>query len=176
MRLSQVVLAVAWLAAACNKHGDVANVAPEPQTAPAAPAANGAPHGATPARATTPVADHPAVVLVDGSGRELRVLVEVVSSPRERARGLMYRQHLPVDAGMLFLFENESIQSFWMKNTLIPLDIAYLDGDLRIVDIQQMEPRTTETHPSAAPAQYALEMNVGWFERNSVTIGDRIEF
>ncbi|MYL07594.1 MAG: DUF192 domain-containing protein, partial [Gemmatimonadales bacterium] len=94
----------------------------------------------------------------------------------ERQRGLMFRESLEENQGMLFVYPEQRILGFWMRNTLIPLDIAYIDREGRIVDIQQMEPQTTETHDSAAPAMYALEMNQGWFEANGIRIGDLIEF
>ncbi|MDX1578317.1 MAG: DUF192 domain-containing protein, partial [Gemmatimonadota bacterium] len=102
--------------------------------------------------------------------------VEIADDEDERARGLMFRESLPEDHGMLFVYESERRLGFWMKNTLIPLDIAYADRAGRIVDIKQMEPQSTETVYSSAPAMYALEMNQGWFEAHGVSVGDRIEF
>ena len=88
----------------------------------------------------------------------------------------MFRESLAEDQGMLFAYPEERILGFWMKNTLIPLDIAYINREGRIVDIKQMEPQSTQTHNSAAPAMYALEMNQGWFEANGIRVGDLIEF
>lgn len=73
---------------------------------------------------------------------------------------------------MLFVFPESSVRSFWMQNTYIALDIAFMDPSFRIVDIQQMEPMTTDSHMSRAPAMYALEVNQGWFEAHGVEIGD----
>ncbi|MDE2878479.1 DUF192 domain-containing protein [Candidatus Palauibacter soopunensis] len=106
----------------------------------------------------------------------IEIQVEVADDADERQRGLMYRESLEENQGMLFVYPEQRTLGFWMKNTLIPLDIAYIDREGRIVDIQQMEPQTTETHDSAAPAMYALEMNLGWFEANGIRIGDLIEF
>lgn len=106
----------------------------------------------------------------------IEIQVEIADDADERQRGLMYRESLAEDQGMLFVYPEQRILGFWMRNTLIPLDIAYIDREGRIVDIQQMEPQTTETHDSAAPAMYALEMNQGWFEANGIRIGDLIEF
>lgn len=106
----------------------------------------------------------------------IEIMVEIADEDEERSRGLMHRESLPEDQGMLFVYTDERTLSFWMRNTLIPLDIAYIDREGRIVDIQQMEPQDSTTHPSAAPAMYALEMNQGWFEANGVEVGDRIEF
>ena len=72
---------------------------------------------------------------------------------------------------MLFVFQDSQIRSFWMANTLIPLDIAYIDENLRIVDIQAMEPQTEDTYPSAKPAMFALEVNQGWFEAKGIGVG-----
>ena len=104
------------------------------------------------------------------------VLVEVADEPEERQRGLMYRESLPEDEGMLFVYDRERPLSFWMKNTVIPLDIAFLDASGRIVDIQSMEPYNEASITSRAPAIYALEMNRGWFEAHGVEVGDRVEF
>jgi len=104
------------------------------------------------------------------------ILVEIADEPSERQEGLMYRESLDDGHGMLFIYPSERTLGFWMKNTIIPLDIAYADKEGRIVDIQQMEPRVTNTYDSAAPAMYALEMNQGWFEAHSIRVGDRIEF
>lgn len=106
----------------------------------------------------------------------IEIQVEIADDADERQRGLMYRESLEENQGMLFVYPEQRTLGFWMRNTLIPLDIAYIDREGRIVDIQQMEPQTTETHDSAAPAMYALEMNQGWFEANGIRIGDLIEF
>ena len=106
----------------------------------------------------------------------IQIQVEIADDDAERSRGLMHRTSLPENQGMLFVYPDERTLGFWMRNTLIPLDIAYADREGRIVDIQQMEPQTDETHNSAAPAMYALEMNQGWFEKNGVRVGDLIEF
>ncbi len=106
----------------------------------------------------------------------IEIQVEIADDEAERSRGLMYRQSLPANHGMLFVYPDERRLGFWMRNTLIPLDIAYLDRAGRIVDIQQMEPQTSETHYSRAPAMYALEMNQGWFAEHGVAVGALVEF
>lgn len=100
------------------------------------------------------------------------VTAEVARTQEERAQGLMYREELAEDAGMLFIFPDNAVRGFWMQNTYIPLDIAFLDPSFRVVDIQQMEPMTTEQHTGRAPFSYALEVNQGWFEAHGVQIGD----
>jgi uncharacterized protein len=100
------------------------------------------------------------------------VRAEVARTPEQRERGLMYRESLEHGRGMLFVFPDVQIRSFWMKNTFIPLDIAYLDANLRIVDIQAMEPLDEDTYPSARPAMFALEVPLGWFAQAGVAVGD----
>ena len=98
-------------------------------------------------------------------GRIFRL--EVARTPAERARGLMNRESLAQDSAMLFIFQEEAYRSFWMKNTLIPLDILYLDSNGVVVDVQTMTPQVgapdseLTVYPSAAPARYAIEMNAG---------------
>ena len=106
----------------------------------------------------------------------IEIEVELADDADERQQGLMFRESLEENRGMLFVYPEQRTLGFWMQNTLIPLDIAYIDREGRIVDIQQMEPQTTETHNSAAPAMYALEMNQGWFEANGIRVGDLVEF
>lgn len=83
----------------------------------------------------------------------------------------MYRDKLDKGRGMLFVFPDVQIRSFWMENTPIPLDIAYLDESLFIVDIQAMEPLTTDLHPSALPAMFALEVPMGWYAEMGISAG-----
>ena len=105
------------------------------------------------------------------------VQVEMAKDPKKRERGLMFREHLPENQGMLFIYPNEHILSFWMRNTLIPLDIAFIDHRGIIVSIQHMQPLDDENYyASPKPVQYALEMNLGWFARNRVQVGDRVDF
>jgi uncharacterized protein len=107
-------------------------------------------------------------VIFDGD----TVRAEIAYTAEERATGLMHREELPEGSGMLFVFDDVDYRSFWMQNTYIPLDIAFLDRDGRIVDIQQMEPETTEMHDSAAPAMFALEVPQGWFAARGIEVGD----
>jgi len=106
---------------------------------------------------------------IDVGGHSIKV--EIAATPELRARGLMYRDSLGDDRGMLFVYPDEAPRGFWMKNTRIPLDIAYADGTGRIVRIAHMEPFDTNTTPSTYPAKYALEMNKGWFEAKGVAVG-----
>ena len=88
----------------------------------------------------------------------------------------MGRKHLGEDEGMLFIFEKEDYHSFWMKNTLIPLSIAFIDRDGKILKIADMEPLTLESHPPPKPILYALEMRKGWFSANGIQGGDILKF
>ena len=106
------------------------------------------------------------------------IVAEIARTVGERAQGLMYRDELPDGTGMLFVFDDVQIRSFWMANTYVALDIAYLNVTYVIVDIQQMEPLVTESYPGAQPAMFALEVAQGWFAEHRVVVGDqaRIEF
>jgi uncharacterized membrane protein (UPF0127 family) len=106
-----------------------------------------------------------------------QVKVEVVTRSDEMARGLMYRRSLGKDNGMLFVFRREEAQSFWMKNTLIPLDMIFISRNLVIVDIATMQPCRTNPCPdytSRQPAQYVLEVNAGYCHSRNIIIGDKI--
>jgi uncharacterized membrane protein (UPF0127 family) len=100
--------------------------------------------------------------------------VEVVSKPEELARGLMYREKLGRDEGMLFLFDSLGYHSMWMKNTLIPLSVAFVDAQGTILNILDMEPHSEDLHMSAGPSVYAIEVNKGWFEAKKVKAGDKV--
>jgi len=108
--------------------------------------------------------------------KEKEIRVEVARTPGERAEGLMNRKHLEKEDGMLFIFEEEGYHSFWMKNTLIPLSIAFIDKEGRIVKITDMKPLTLDSHPPPRPVLYALEMNQGWFAKNGIKAGDVVRF
>jgi hypothetical protein len=103
------------------------------------------------------------------------VQAEVARTDDERARGLMYRDDLPDGTGMLFVFPDQSIRSFWMQDTQVALDIAFIDASFRVVDIQHMEPLTTDRHESPAPIMYALEVPRGWFEAQGIEVGATAE-
>jgi uncharacterized membrane protein (UPF0127 family) len=104
------------------------------------------------------------------------IVVEIVSSPEERALGLMFRQSLKENEGMLFIFEEKGIYPFWMKNTGIPLSIAFIDENYMIIDVLEMVPNQEVIRYSPyQPFLYALEMNQGWFFKNDIKIGDKIE-
>jgi uncharacterized membrane protein (UPF0127 family) len=99
------------------------------------------------------------------------VVAEVAATADERAQGLMYREQVPDGTGMLFVFQDSQPRSFWMANTYVPLDIAYMDPSYRIVDIIAMEPLVTDSYPSDAPAMFALEVRQGWFGEQGIGVG-----
>ncbi len=104
------------------------------------------------------------------------IWVEVAKTPEEKSHGLMDRKHLGKDDGMLFIFETEDRHGFWMKNTFIPLSIAFFDKNGRIVWITDMKPLTLDSHVPPQPILYALEMNKGWFSSHGIKVGDVIRF
>ena len=106
--------------------------------------------------------------------KEIRV--EVAQTPEERSYGLMGRKYLGKDEGMLFIFETEDYHGFWMKGTLLPLSIAFIAKDGRVVWITDMKPLTLDSHVPPRPILYALEMNKGWFSSHGVKAGDMIRF
>jgi uncharacterized membrane protein (UPF0127 family) len=99
---------------------------------------------------------------------------QVALTPEQHAIGLMYRKEMPQHEGMLFAFQIPSRQCFWMKNTLLPLTAAFVADDGTIVNLEDMKPQTTESHCSAKPVRYVLEMNQGWFGKKGFKPGTRI--
>lgn len=102
---------------------------------------------------------------------------EVADNPRSREQGLMFRKSMPGDEGMLFIFEYPQMQSFWMKNTYLPLDIAFISEQGVIINIRTMKPLDEgPRYHSLAPALYVIETNAGWFEKNGIKAGDKVKF
>ena len=99
---------------------------------------------------------------------------QVAQTPEQRQVGLMYREQMPAQEGMLFVFDQPATQCFWMKNTLLPLTAAFVADDGRIVNLVDMKPQTTESHCSTEPVRYVLEMNQGWFNKRGVKAGSRL--
>jgi uncharacterized membrane protein (UPF0127 family) len=100
--------------------------------------------------------------------------VEVAASEAERNRGLMFRKSLPREEGMLFIFDDPGYYAMWMKNTLIPLSVAFVDREGVILNIADMAPQTLDSHLAAGPALYAIETNKGWFAAHHVQAGDKV--
>jgi uncharacterized protein len=106
-------------------------------------------------------------------GHALRA--ELANDEETRRTGLMFREQMPESSGMLFVYEAEGRHAMWMKNTLIPLSVAFIDKRGRIINIEDMKPQTEDGHEARAPAAYALEVNQGWFKKRGIKPGDRIE-
>lgn len=102
------------------------------------------------------------------------IRAEVAATPDQRALGLMHRSQMGVNQGMVFLFDQPAVQCMWMRNTLIPLSVAFIADDGRILNIEDMAPQTEDNHCAAKPARYALEMNRGWFAKHGISAGTRI--
>ncbi|MFY3383462.1 DUF192 domain-containing protein [Paracidovorax sp. MALMAid1276] len=103
-----------------------------------------------------------------------RIDAQVAATPQERQTGLMHRKEMPQHEGMLFVFEQPAQQCFWMKNTLLPLTAAFVDDDGTIVNLADMKPQTLDSHCSAKPVRYVLEMNQGWFAKKGIKPGARL--
>ena len=99
---------------------------------------------------------------------------EIAEQVRQRYMGLSFRQTLAPNAGMLFVYPTEQLLTFTMRNTLLPLTIAYLSKDLVINEFHEMPVGPNQLFPSKKPAQFALEVNQGWFEKNGIAVGDRV--
>jgi hypothetical protein len=104
-----------------------------------------------------------------------KLVVEVAATPDQRATGLMNRFSLQPDHGMVFVFERPEPQGFWMRNTFIPLSIAFIAPDGRIINVDDMAPHDERTHMSRAPALYAIEMRKGWFAERGIGTGDVVK-
>ena len=128
---------------------------------------------------SSPVETGPRVVtFVGGNPIRSQISVQVADSSEEREKGLMGVTELPADSGMAFVWDEPTSGTFWMKNTLIPLSIAFVGPDGRIVTIRDMQPCATDacpTYRAEAPYVLAIEVNAGFFDRNGIEVGDRAE-
>ena len=149
-----------------------ASAAPASAASDKAAGAAGQPAGTSPARA-----GQPAVILEPPGHPAAEVTVEVVSTPRQIQRGLMYREHMPPDHGMLFLMREERVHSFWMHNTLIPLDMIFIGRDMTVAGVvAKAEPLTDTSRRVNAPSYYVLEVNGGWAAAHHVEAGTPVRF
>jgi uncharacterized membrane protein (UPF0127 family) len=103
------------------------------------------------------------------------IRAQLAVTPQQRQIGLMHRREMPNHEGMLFVFDEPQQQCFWMRNTLIPLSIAFLAEDGTVVNLADMKPQSDESHCSAKPVRFVLEMNQGWFAKRGVKPGTRID-
>lgn len=115
-------------------------------------------------------------VLPAAGGTPVHVRAEVASTSAQRQQGLMFREEMPEDRGMLFLFTSDSRGGFWMKNTILPLTIAYIGVDGTVQELREGVPYDDKTILTpAAPYRYVLEVNKGWFERHNLGVGSKVE-
>ncbi len=108
-----------------------------------------------------------------GAGMHL-IQVQVAATPQQRSVGLMWRQDMPPNEGMLFVFERPEVQCFWMKNTLLPLTAAFVDDAGLVVNLADMKPQTTDSHCSQKPVRFVLEMHQGWFAKRGLQAGTQL--
>ena len=152
------VLVVATLLLACRGHA-------EPPAAPAPVSAQ----ATAPEPGTTPIE------VQTSAGNRLPLRVELARTDEERTRGLMFRRSMAPDAGMFFFMPGDSDWSFWMKNTLIPLDLLFVDADGRVVGVvEDARPLDETSRRVGKPSRYVLEVNGGWCRRNGVGAGARV--
>ncbi|MDR1220494.1 MAG: DUF192 domain-containing protein [Treponema sp.] len=112
--------------------------------------------------------------IATSAGKTVDISVEIAATEEERGQGLMFRKKIEDGKGMIFLFEKDQIMSFWMKNTLVPLSIAFILSDGRIAEIRDMEPQSLAAVNSERSCRYALETPQGWFARSGVGVGDKL--
>jgi uncharacterized protein len=110
-----------------------------------------------------------------GVGGVHKVIAEVASIPSDRAQGLMFRKKMSDNEGMLFVYPQPHITGMWMKNTLIPLSVAFIDDKGVIINVEEMKPQTLDAHMAKKPAKYSLEMNSGWFKKRKLGPGVKIK-
>lgn len=112
--------------------------------------------------------------LMDLNAAMYRIEAEVAATQNARMQGLMHRKAMPAQHGMLFVFDAPALHCMWMRNTLLPLAVAFLDEQGRVINVEEMEPQTDDNHCAAKPAKYALEMNGGWFKARGFGPGTAI--
>lgn len=115
-------------------------------------------------------------IIIDNGDEEIKVNVEIADDDSERSRGLMFRENLEENSGMLFVFEDEDYYGFWMKNTLIPLDMIFISNDLEIVDIKYAVPCDDEciNYTPKEKAKYVLEVNGNFTIENNISVGNKV--
>ena len=130
---------------------------------------------ALPSCAQNQTLKNPILIIQNSAGEKIHLQIEIADTDQKRSQGLMYRKKLDANSGMLFVFPSEQYMRFWMKNTYIPLSIAFIDRQGKILEIQDMKPLDDSIiYSSKSKALYALEVNQGWFDKNSINTGCRI--
>jgi uncharacterized membrane protein (UPF0127 family) len=99
--------------------------------------------------------------------------VQVAQTPEQQQTGLMFRKAMGTNEGMLFIFDEPRQQCFWMKNTLLPLSVAFIDDSGTVANLDDMKPQTLDSHCSTKPVRFVLEMNVGWFDKRGIKAGSK---
>ena len=111
---------------------------------------------------------------IDLTAGMYRIDTQLATTERQREIGLMFRKEMPQQEGMLFVFEIPGVQCFWMRNTILPLTAAFVADDGTIVNLADMKPMTEDSHCSAKPVRYVLEMNQGWFAKRGIKAGAKL--
>jgi len=124
--------------------------------------------------AAVPVLADSPMPLTELSVGMYRIEAEVAATQENRMVGLMQRRSMPANHGMLFVFTEQQRHCMWMRNTLLPLSVAFLDEQGRILNVEDMQPQTEDNHCAAKPARFALEMNLGWFKQKGLAAGTKI--
>jgi uncharacterized membrane protein (UPF0127 family) len=170
--LSLIAVSLLWILEACQ-----ASDSPRPSGGSAQPTPAPSPRSDPTAQDfQMPALPRARVLLKDAYGGSHAVDAEVAASDPARARGLMWRSELPEGKAMLFIFPRQEVHSFWMRNTLIPLDLIFIGEDKKIVGIvRQAEPKTTAPRTVKAPSLYVLELPGGWAEKNGIQTGSPVE-
>ena len=114
-------------------------------------------------------------LVIEGKAGNVTLTVELALTPAQREQGLMYRKELKDGEGMLFVFQSDQVLSFWMKNTFVPLSIAYISHDGRILEVFDMQPQNLDPVRSSRSVRYALEVPQGWFSRVGLGPGDKLD-
>ena len=120
-------------------------------------------------------AQGPSLPIIELKAGMYRIEAELADTPAARQTGLMYRTFMPTNTGMLFVFPEKAIHCFWMRNTKLPLTIAFIDDDGKIVNLSDMEPETQNNHCPRGPVRFALEMNQKWFAQRAIGPGTVIQ-
>ncbi|MBA2691524.1 MAG: DUF192 domain-containing protein [Rubrobacter sp.] len=184
MRISSIAVALVFLfAAGCGGGEPSQSEAPETTEARSENASSEVPAECSeaplaeeaPDDLEAPLSEIEPLTINASGGEAVEIGVETADDGAEHSQGLMYRESLGERCGMIFVFDEEQTLSFWMRNTLVPLSIAYIDFEGSIVSIHDMEPLDETSVRSEGPAQYALEVNQGFFEENGVEAGDEVE-
>ena len=126
-------------------------------------------------RAAPVLAQQPPLPTITLGAGIFLIHAEVADTPATRELGLMRRRAMAQEAGMLFVFDRPASQCMWMKNTLIPLSVAFIDDGGKIINVAEMQPLTETSHCAARPARFALEMNQGWFKKRGILVGSKIQ-